>query len=473
MEEQPFESAWRNAFRGKEKQPPPHIWNALSARLARADAGRQRKRLLFFQWLAAAGVVFGLGIGWWSVQQTTRNGATTSAMTDATPPEARGVRPRPPDKPAAGAAQDKVPQDNSASSLLADTNEHTRQVSPRPANSSVFTPSRSDRFNRKATLFLVQAKQLGVQAGLPTVSDSVRIIGTATDATAVVSAIRQPEKNVSMPHVAQTDAAAAAASEKKKKDVSPWWAAVGFAGGGFGTAGGSGQEADVMVSQAAEYLALASGQHEGSVAGGQRGASVASGQPEGAGTAFSFGMTVGKRVAPRWIVQSGVIYLQQVVNYRSNFVEQTAHGAAQVVLPQSFAGGLPSNLQFTPNAYAVRTHLSFLSVPALAGFVVLDRRFSILLNGGVSTDFLVQGMWQDRSGQFADNRSADVQAVYRPVNWSGLFSAEFSYRLGQRYRVVFVPGLRYTLLPLYQDHLDISFKPFIWDAGLRLQYRFD
>jgi hypothetical protein len=49
---------------------------------------------------------------------------------------------------------------------------------------------------------------------------------------------------------------------------------------------------------------------------------------------------------------------------------------------------------------------------------------------------------------------------------------EFSYRLGQRYRVALNPALRYPINSVYKSDVGIDSTPITFDIGLRFRYIF-
>src|SRR5687767_67680 len=62
MEKGKFEGSMSDAFENAEVSPSENSWNNIALELEKANGQRMKKRLLFYQMLAAASVVFAMGI---------------------------------------------------------------------------------------------------------------------------------------------------------------------------------------------------------------------------------------------------------------------------------------------------------------------------------------------------------------------------------------------------------------------------
>ena len=58
-----FEKSWMKAFDEAEIRPSDQVWLQINTKLANDEATGYKKRLLFFKLLAAASLVFAIGLG--------------------------------------------------------------------------------------------------------------------------------------------------------------------------------------------------------------------------------------------------------------------------------------------------------------------------------------------------------------------------------------------------------------------------
>ena len=63
MEREKFEESWKDAFDKAEVTPSEGVWTNIELDLEKAKGGDLKKRLMFFQMVAAASVVFAMAIG--------------------------------------------------------------------------------------------------------------------------------------------------------------------------------------------------------------------------------------------------------------------------------------------------------------------------------------------------------------------------------------------------------------------------
>src|SRR5690606_9978975 len=62
MEKGDFERKWSNAFEGAEVSPSDAVWTNIGLDLGRAAGGKMKQRSLFYKMLAAASLVFAMGV---------------------------------------------------------------------------------------------------------------------------------------------------------------------------------------------------------------------------------------------------------------------------------------------------------------------------------------------------------------------------------------------------------------------------
>jgi hypothetical protein len=193
-----------------------------------------------------------------------------------------------------------------------------------------------------------------------------------------------------------------------------------------------------------------------------------SGSSSSVGSSFSVGMLGGLRVAKRIVLQSGIQYMNQSINSTSYVSSSSPLTAAA----KSIYSSAPVAINVS-SPYTLNSANEFVSVPVQAGYLFIDRKIGLQLNSGVSSDFFIQNTLSDPSGlRQSYSQGTGQDSPYRAVNFSGLMSSEVSYKLGNRYRVSVVPGMRYSFNPVLKSNLNSSGNPLVWDVGFRFRYIF-
>jgi hypothetical protein len=263
-----------------------------------------------------------------------------------------------------------------------------------------------------------------------------------------------PQVDPLMLMLAKLDEEGKSKSEEQKKEednnTEKLWTSVGFAAGSFNT----------VNSNASTSQSFAMN-------------NVASQQAKASGSSYTVGLSMGTRLSKRWVVQGGVNYMTQSSDYTSNAVGASSdfsNFSAPAV--NSMMSEADSRLVSTA-PYTINNSLRFVSIPLQAGYMIVNKRFGIQLNGGVSTDMFLQNTLTPES----DNVSKTTQgsgedSPYRTFNFSGLVGTEFSYKFGQHYRLALNPGIRYPFNSIYKSDQPITAMPLTFDVGLRFRYIF-
>jgi hypothetical protein len=245
---------------------------------------------------------------------------------------------------------------------------------------------------------------------------------------------------------------------EKKKNERPLWASLGASGGSY-TPGSNSSSTTFNTSNTAvrDFNAVNS--------------TTPVSERSKTGTSYSVGFQMGKQWGNKWIIQAGLSYLNQQINYTSNVVALTYQNTPMAVTAETFEESTTNRLNATPT-YKLTSTSEYLSVPIQVGYIVIDKKFGILVNTGIATDLFLRNTLVDESGQTdkATQKLGDSE-VYETMAWAGLTNAEFSYRLADRYRIALVPGIRYSFTNLTKDQ-SITNRPLVLDVGFRFRYMF-
>ncbi|SKC59613.1 outer membrane beta-barrel protein [Ohtaekwangia koreensis] len=239
--------------------------------------------------------------------------------------------------------------------------------------------------------------------------------------------------------------------KEEKNNTEKLWTSVGFAAGSFNTVNST-----VSPSSAQSFAAN----------------SAATQQAKASGSAYTVGISLGTRISKRWVVQGGVNYMTQASDYTANAVGTSDFTNFSAPNVNSMMSEADSKIVSTA-PYTINNNVQFVSIPLQAGYLVVNKRFGVQLNGGISTDMFLQNTLTPESDNVSKTtQGSGADSPYRSLNFSGLVGTEFSYKFGQHYRLSLNPGLRYPFNSIYKSDQPITAMPLTFDVGLRFRYIF-
>jgi hypothetical protein len=467
MEKGNFENSWVNAFEGAEVAPSGTVWTNVELELERAAGGKMKQRLLFYKLLAAASLVFAMGIA--GVYYLTSDTDTTTPSIaqvdhsgvgkDIAADEQESIAP--------AELKDKELMDSAESSIRSVDN--TSPVAELAESSSEYVSQKSLR-KESANATNVNVPVPSTTEGNTGLTPSENIVNVTRESytvyespfiarprTRLVSDPKQPVLEIpgkvstadpGMVLLAQLRDEERKYQEKEKKSSTEnLWTSVGFGAGSFNP---NATNATFMQSSFGSSSAYASNATSGS--------------------SYSLGVQVGGRITNRLVLLGGVAYLTQNASYTSNIASLEATTMKASLNDLAYNG---STQAVTTSPYDVNSNLQYISLPVQAGYVLVDRKFALQLNGGVATDFfLLNTLTPDTDNVSKVSQGPGDESPYRTVMFSGLVGTEFSYRFSDRYRIAVNPGMRYALNSIYKAEVSTEVSPITYDVALRFRYIF-
>ena len=478
-ERQKFEENWKDAFEGSEMTPSDSVWSNIDLKL---DNEKMKRRVVYYQRLTAASILFALLIGVGGVRYFNGDNAESLA-TQSTPDKNKS------ELPTSGniASKDKLVADNkSEQSMNADQSASLNSREGKSVllnkNSSNHTNgnsvkseaiNRSEQSNSSVITFAVSAENfkkhndpalMDTKKYLPLASQPFENLSSYSSApvmdTQLPDVVEEP-KEVNKTETVQVAAVLTQEPveeiiEQKKKRAEDLWLSFGAAAGSYNPGSSSSSSVQTMSSPgfSSSFANQATPQSTRS----------------SVGAAFSLGLSVGKKVAERWLIQTGVNYLSQAINYTSNFTTQSATNEAKASLADYAAVDRTATPMLT-QPYKVNSNMEFVSIPVQAGYIIIDRKIGLQLNAGFASDIFLRNTLKDQSGQSHKySQSGGEESPYRSFNWAGLASTELSYKMAKQYRISLQPGFRYSLQPALKSQSGAN--PLVLDIGFRFRYIF-
>ncbi|HYF69416.1 MAG TPA: outer membrane beta-barrel protein [Ohtaekwangia sp.] len=482
MERRKFEEGFKDAFKDAEVSPSENVWTNIELDITRAEGGKMKQRLLFYKLLAAASITFALcmvGVDYYSdnkgievneialsentVQGRSRtNGraqtensvraidsATPSVVTESAEvsPEFKTEQTPTSTSPSTTfigsenyhVAASDLNDENTLPDRNASNTLYTDKSTPfaTDGNSNVVFISPDENFNDMADRPLPSLYTSSVKHPQYVTGQSV-----ADPVALMFARLKDLERELS-----------GEKKDKKSRSAEQLWTSVGFSAGSFNSV-------NPNVSPPSNQTMARTNQ-------------TVNRQAKASGTAYSLGISVGTKLAERWVIQGGVNYLTQLSDYTTDEAIGSSNlESFKAASLNEFKAGIDNKVISTA-PYTVNTSVRFISVPVQAGYLIVNKKVNVLLNAGVSTDMFLQNTVDpEGNGLETTTQGHGDDSPYRALNFSGLVGTELSYRFADRYRLSLNPGLRYPFNSIYKDNVGVDATPLTFDIGLRFRYIF-
>jgi len=459
-----FEQSWKEVFEGTELSPTDSVWANINRDLTAAEGETMKKRIVLYQRIAAASVLFALLIGSFGVyrwrednSQVAQNKIFEKSLPSLSERDILDEKNHPAnstltDKDKLSLVNKRIESNKEIASAKSTSILNSNSAKLNLKNSAITKSDRS--LNEKSTRQNLNqhiasgnesADNKKFNSSLREKSAEIAFVDLGELELLPIPKIKEGPKMVEIIRILPAIPGVFMVHNEKKTVHEQVWASVTAAAGSY----------NPNTSSYSNYSASQSN-------------SGSSSSPV-VGSSYSFGMLAGVRVARRVVLQSGIQYLNQSINSTSNI--SSPNSLDQVA--SLFATKSSSSSNSTTNPYAINSANEFVSVPVQAGYLFIDRKMGLQLNTGVSTEFFLRNTLSDPSGQRQSySQTAGQDSPYRSVNFSGLLSSEVSYKVSNRYRISVVPGFHYSFNPVLKSPYNSSGNPFVWDVGFRFRYIF-
>ncbi len=199
------------------------------------------------------------------------------------------------------------------------------------------------------------------------------------------------------------------------------------------------------------------------------------------GSSLGFGMNVGLQLSDRWFVQSGVQYARSTATNSTNVVVETRQSVNPIAATSQF--GRVSEVQEILNAEEVVSYeykdvnlnnqFQFAAIPLTTGYKVVDSRFSMAVNAGVSTNIYLGNKLSDPSNLVTEvTIGPGASSPYRQINFVGLAGVQLGYEIIEHFDILIEPNYRHAINSATKSNAEFVTNP----SGLGLQtgirYRF-
>ncbi|MDN5214080.1 hypothetical protein QQ020_18535 [Fulvivirgaceae bacterium BMA12] len=491
-----FEKAWQDAFDGKELSPSPELWKNLDRHLANQETKKYRKGIFIYKWVAAAAVVIALGVS--AVYFYNTYTTDTPQMSEVQPVD-QPIN----EQTAENSRQNKAPGITQESALT-DNATNTEEASS--LKSAGKAKAGADKQNAKATQRTlgkeIASDHKGGQDGRDQ-GDQRGLAGNGEQGLYAVSTPLDNEKTDQPANVYPTAIGGNEAHGQNQNAINQLTAKGAYFDQLEPSVG------DVAMQKVINYeddpfkkkrdeayeeslwagINVSSGYFDPNFASDRGGAVEANSLPFGffsdselsqdnvaqsnsGGQSFSFGFNMGKRITKKWVLQSGINYLNYSAGGSTNaFYELSDQTRTPAISAANLEGAKSLNL--ASSLINFDNQFEFLSIPVKAGYILLDKKVSVLISAGVGTDFFLRNsISPDGNGLDDFDIKPGNDSPYRSVYFNGLMGTQLRYRFSKHYSFTFEPSYSVAINSFSKSDNDLESFPNVFRLGIGLKYHF-
>ena len=497
-EKMSFENQWNAAFEGAEVAPPAHVWKSVEGALAGKEAATYKNRFILFKWVAAASVSLALafGVTLWYERNQNYPMVAESESTPSMVEEQNATRTEPKEEERFLASETEVTSDLKnitddenvivdeivnegeileVSNNLNDDYDHTSKQNNalhennNTSNAGLFALAEEDEDANGVAIVLASNEQ----EAEPEIFDATDLVVPDEKETwAFVPSKELEGSGIQEPDLADQLYGVAnpyAVVDLKSTNSFDLWAGISFGTGTFnpGSASGVNESADVAFEQSSDNsfdeiitASAAPLQYDYS-----------------SGRSFSAGMNVGGKLNKKILLSSGLHYSSVMPSSSSNVTvvdNQSSETFALTNLANERvdldAGLSAGDYRLVSGTSHFDNSLEYLIIPVKAGYVVLDRKFNIVLNTGMSANFLIRSGLTSSDG--GPSTFSDETNDFRKTYFDLLTSVEMGYRLKENYYLSLEPNFRKALGDFTQNKNATAGKPTNFGISIGIKYNF-
>lgn len=196
------------------------------------------------------------------------------------------------------------------------------------------------------------------------------------------------------------------------------------------------------------------------------------------GVATSVGFDFGLKIGKKWTLESGLAYTNitnsssasidvlDIISNDDKILSSASENSGLQVAPSASRERsieVPSSLE---SEVDLNSTMRFASLPIKAGYFLVDNKFSLRLNAGLSANYLITNSLSDPTKQIVNSSQTHL---YNEWSLDGIGGIEFGYRLFDKIDMTIEPNYRHSISPL--SNSINSQSRFVIQTGFRYTLR--
>ncbi|WP_420575575.1 hypothetical protein [Ekhidna sp.] len=191
--------------------------------------------------------------------------------------------------------------------------------------------------------------------------------------------------------------------------------------------------------------------------------------------ATTVGLDFGVQLGKKWTLESGVAYtsvensgtasinvLDIYTVDNTNFISEGGINVPSVAPGSSAREATIEVRENYDYEVALNNSVQFASIPIKAGYFIVDNKFSLRINAGLSANYLVEGNISDPTRQILNS---DELNLYNDWSFDGISGLEFGYSIFNKFDLTIEPNYRHSITPI--SNSSNSPSRFLVQTGLR------
>ncbi len=193
------------------------------------------------------------------------------------------------------------------------------------------------------------------------------------------------------------------------------------------------------------------------------------------GVATTIGFDFGIQIGEKWTLESGLAYTNMDNNGTASISVLDVYTIDNVDFIDS-SNGLTSG-ESTPSGsrqatievrenfdheVEVNNNVQIASIPIKAGYFVVNKKFSLRLNAGLSANYLVDGSFSDPTKEILNSNNL---GLYNDWSFDGIGGLELGYSIFDKFNFTLEPNFRHSITPI-SDGVAAPSR-FVLQTGLR------
>ena len=454
-----FEEQWSEVFDAAEATPSEQVWTNIDGVLANQEASKYRRGVVFYRWLAAASIVLATSLGFLLFFQndTISTAETLSEQNDpaSTVPDKKmeSANPNTTTITADNTGQDDIDQNKEGNADTTGSDEQLTQNNAMIANLDE-DEQRQNNPQEQSTLSTTAPMANNEW------TEDILVVELLAMTSPLPTDMSSPETNIHMYNLPM----ALADISKPTPSSSQLWAGLGLSSGSFNPNVGNGTEslqANDAAFESDQERTLSNALSSGS-------------EDYDPGISYAIAASAGWQFAPRWILTGGLQYQLSKSSTQTNRLIQndlTEESFAPTSLGQVNSLTDASNLSVVNTDVNFNNNYQFLSIPIKIQYLILNQKFQLGVNTGLSTDIFLRNKVNESNNLVESfEQSSGDNSPYRRSFLSGILGVELGYNFLSNYYLTLEPSYRRSLNSFTRESATVNSNPS--GLGLTIGFRY-